>query len=1104
MAYYINGKAFTDHPLMDEIVYNCKLILKGVVVKNDVLANSCETTNSINNAEMLALQIETGRDVPFDLFVFSEEILLAYGYSQAQVDLYLRDKNQIPVSDRYPLTLFANEYFREHFEEENNYYRMLNGLPPFDSGELYYIWLTTSDIPSGYTKDVDYSLPLHEQPRDLINVLYADGIIDRLRKTYPGSNYSYMNYLGEKKISVYDARKAQKWDIIYMPSIYYLIEDKFLDFYKINRETYMNRSYQDYFSETGEYYDQMMILIVLCQTFADMVTDVPQWYIRRDIFDIKSCKYFLESAGVAYFKEIPLKYQIRIVKNLNRLIQNKSSNQNLDDILDVFDIDSTNIYKYWLYKKPTKSGYDLEFIMSNYKESYDNYIKDTKYRVPYDTVTLQDKYWDGEKDHDDNKKEILDLDFTIQGTKYMAVEYEIEMSKYMYQMEYMLGLILDSNTQESLSEIRFGIPSINETAQFRLSDIFLFLVILTNEYYQFNSDVIYPDDISEGPEPEVNEEYYDWLKKTFPKAFVLKNGRVYGFNSDLDKDALIDYIKRGRHSHFRFGAGDNRYMDVPLTDEEYYERAEQWIEDLGINDFIVPKEIYDIDTLVGIYDTNTEVYEKVKEASIYAVDHNDKKILEYIFQELFTRKYDIDMYKYTDEDGVVHRYTNLVDMIKDRDFILYEVYLAVTTESNIDSKRDMLRGIMNDILDTLEYYLSSEGLEYIYSFVAINSPSSIVGYLYDMFNFFKSYKVYFLDPYYTLITDDPLENTSKAHDRIDEFKIIKYEWDASKAEDYIVFLNMDCLYLDDYDIYEYVDIYGYYDPDPSIDLDFDGIHAEDGESVTKEIDGGTADDYSAVPYIEANGGGAYLGSPNISDINGAEANEYDREYFEIDGGYAFDIDFMKTDAMGTQMFNYEIDGGGAGKRKFMTNTFALEFIGTEFIGDVRISNKDDSIEVKEDGLFVDQDAITSITNFETLKTIFANTVSDVKNIVAPLEEALQTLVNPNRDTTDHNNDNTEIWTYEGDFDFGDLEEGIDPDSVATEDYDYNLSADYIIYTDNIELMIGEITHNMEYAVKQNTNDYFYNKLKNHVDSLVECLNNEFPEEKINPYIWNEL
>ena len=104
MAYYINGKAFTDHPLMDEIVYNCKLILKGVVVKNDVLANSCETTNSINNAEMLALQIETGRDVPFDLFVFSEEILLAYGYSQAQVDLYLRDKNQIPVSDRYPLT----------------------------------------------------------------------------------------------------------------------------------------------------------------------------------------------------------------------------------------------------------------------------------------------------------------------------------------------------------------------------------------------------------------------------------------------------------------------------------------------------------------------------------------------------------------------------------------------------------------------------------------------------------------------------------------------------------------------------------------------------------------------------------------------------------------------------------------------------------------------------------------------------------------------------------------------------------------------------------------------------------------------------------------
>ena len=51
------------------------------------------------------------------------------------------------------------------------------------------------------------------------------------------------------------------------------------------------------------------------------------------------------------------------------------------------------------------------------------------------------------------------------------------------------------------------------------------------------------------------------------------------------------------------------------------------------------------------------------------------------------------------------------------------------------------------------------------------------------------------------------------------------------------------------------------------------------------------------------------------------------------------------------------------------------------------------------------------------------------------------------DESDHNTDEVEIWTYEGDFDFGSLEEGIDPDSVATEDYDYDIAAINPIYTD---------------------------------------------------------
>lgn len=1060
MAYYINGKAFTDHPLMDEIVYNCKLILNGIVIKNDVLANMSETDNSINNAEILFLQTETGGDISFELFVFSEEILLAYGYTESEAKAYAKDKNKIPEADRVSLTAFANQYFRDNFTEENNYYRMLNGLPPFDSGEIYYIWLTSSDIPSDYVGEVDLSLPLHEQDRDLINALYVDGVIDKLRKIYPGSNYSYMNYLGEKKIDIYTARKAGKWDILYMPNIYYLIEDRFTELYKINRETYINRSYQEYFAQTGKYYDQMMIVILLCQTFADLVTDIPEWYIRRDIFDIKTCKFFLESYGVAYFKEIPLKYQIRIVKNLNRLIFNKSSMQNLDDILDIFNIDGANIFKYWLYKKPVGGGFDLEFIQSNYKESYDNYIKDTKYRTPYDSITLYDKYWDGDFDHDYVKNKILEKDFTIQGTKYMSVEYNIDMSEYMYEMEYMLGLILDSNNQESLSEIRIGIPSIDETAQFKISDIFLFLVILTNEYYQFSSEVKYPPNSEEGPVPEyVDEcedyEKYDWLKRVFPEIFVLKNGRVYGFNSDLDLDKLISYIKDRRHSNLRFGAPDEIGME-PLDKDEYAAKCQDWLDDIGVTDYMIPKDIYDINTLVKIYKNNTKIYNKVKESIYNATDHNDKKLLEYIFQELFTREYDFNMYNYTDEQGVTHTYENLIDMLKDRNFVLYEAYLDVVLEGNIDSKRDMLRGIMNDILDTMEYYLSTDGLEYIYSFVAINSPSAIAGYLYNMFDFFKSFKVYFLDPYYTLFANDKLENSSKALDRFSDYNIINYWWDSSNVCDCIAYFQLQLIFDDhyDWDIFEETDIYAYYDPDPLLDLDFDGIHAEDGESVTKEIDGGEADSSHCIPYIEANGGSAYLGVPNFSNIDGGEADEFDREYFDVDGGYPFNEDDIKTDEMGSANFNYEIDGGGAAKRRYITNSMDIQLIGTEIVAEVRISSLDECIEIKDDGVCIEYGAITTYNDFNNLKTLWNNVVYEVQQAnLNTIQEALEIIGNP---------------------------------------------------IEKIHNIVNVITGDITYAVWANTDDNFSNMIKGHVDGLVDALNTEFNDSAINVFTIEEI
>ncbi len=1062
MVYSVNGKTITDYPLMDEICHICKIILKNIVIKNDVLADSKETEHSISYGEMNYL-LDTYGTITFDQFYFTEEILSAYGYDPRSVKTYLADRYTIPEEDRIPLMKFSIQYFKDNFEEENDYYRALAGLPPFDTGSEYYIWLTEDDIPSQYNKPVEYDIPLHEQPKDLINVLYTFGSIDKLRETYKGFEYSYMLHLGDKSIDIKLARTAAKWDILYMPSVNNLVRDKFTDFYKINREVYINRSYQEFFAQTGEYYDQMMIIIVLCQTFSDLVTDVPEWYIRRDIFDLRSCKYFLESYGVSYFKIIPLKYQIRIVKNLNKLIKYKSSNQNCEDILDIFDIPGTKLYKYWLYKKADSSsedGYKLQFISSDYDKSYDGYIRDNKFRYSYDSITSQDKYWDGEDTHDYVESEIKSRDFTIEGTKYMSIEYQISMSEYLYQMEYMLGLILDSSVYDGFDDFKIGIPSIDESAQFNIADIFLFLSICSASYYRPNLDsretiIRIPDDMSEGSEPTINEEFYEWKKKYFPEMYVVKNGRIHGFNPDVDMDKMISILSR-RHSHLQFGSNGN--TEYPLNDEEYDAIAQDWINSLKVKDYIPPSDsITSIKTLMTVYRNNTEIYNIIKDKLANAEDMDDKIYYRYIFYTLFSRKFDMDLI--TNKQG--DRYTDLVDLLKDRDYILYETFYTIMQEPNIESKQDMLRSMLNDVIETLDYYLNTDGLDYLYSFVSIESFGAMVEYLHLMFDFFKSYKVYFLDPYYTLIANDKLENRVRAQDEINEFKFIYNKYDKALVDDAITGFDIEKLLQDDgHDMTDTVDIYAHYDPDPFEDLDIDGITAERGETEqTEDVDGGEADDKSIVkPYTMLNGGGSADRDVNFHDLDGSDAAEGTKHYYQIDGGNAYETDTLRKDSLGTQKFNYVIDGGSAGKRQFLNNCFRVRYIGTEFLGDVIVSPRSiHTIHINDDGLYIPANAFASKTEFYNLVYSLNKIIDTIRNEAAQSEEDLKVLTD--------------------------------------EEYRYA----------RIQSVLDDLLYNMDYCVYMMQSGEFKDTCCAYIDSVVASLREEFDKEiMLNPYAWVDL
>ena len=1178
MAYSVNGKVYTDHPLMDEIVDNCKAILNSIVVKNDTLAISYETEESLALSRELFYVTED--KYKFDNFPFSSDMLKSFTkdgervFTDEEVAEILSDRYLVPVNLRSELLAFCKKYYIDNYEDINNYYRSLAGLPPYEgtvinirrerSDAYYNIFVYREDFPSDYdTSHLDHYFDIVPGERPIcpdnngnpcvyihllnsidISILEQSGFIDEILNDYKGFNYSYIRYLGYKSIDSYKARKAIKWEILYMPKVEQLVQQRFEELYNINRSIYLKKTYQEAMALGSDHYDESIILLLLCQTFNDMIVDVPQWYIRRDIFDLRSVQYFLESYGVEYFPVIPLKYQVAIVKNLNKLIKYKSSNKNNNDIIDLFNLEGTFIYKYYLYKKAIDSGdpdnYKLEFIKVKQGEPFDKYISNNIYRFDYDDFTLQDKYWDGvykewgnssdktfkERLHEEVKDNHIEYtDYTVTGTKYMSVDYEVDMSKYKYQVEYFFNFLLDSKTDTD--DIKIILPTVDVNTEVEISNIFIMLYLLSFSYDDIPDKVIRPEDrdthkqtIENPPyeyyeqvytddgdfddvykwnelfddyiipptidehghkhweiksyiehrDPVATEEgynsypvwvekYLDWVKNKFPETLTTEYNRILGFNNALeteDLDNLLELISR-RNKVYNFERGYNGYSYQPVYDldnnllyyeiiyeydeydriynyndylnyicypnepvfdpdtetiEEYEARHAQWEETLtqesydkwyniqielykhnnprgplGIGGFRVVKKMSTVPEIVDNFNINTECYNDLVSRINNADSRDENVILRYVYKVLCTREFDYDFYKVNDNDV---KYMS--EVLRNRNYILYNFYRQVISENNVETRRDNIRAVMNDIITTLEYYLSDNNLEYIYSSFSITSFSSLIYYMYLMINFFKSWKVYFLDPVVTINTDDKLENGNNygtGVDNIAETKLNYWHQDKEFRRDTIN-LNYE-MDVDERDpkerIKEVLDVYGRFDPDPNCDYDFDGYYPEEAQETYIDVDGGSYDASRNIPYHMVNGGQAFDKYTDVFDFDGGTPEEA-LEYLSLNGGGVYHPEDLVTRNSYDYLYNFNINGGGPASNYFYTKTIHTKVINREISQDVVVSTKEyNVIDQKNDGLYINQ-SWASWADFADIATTTDEAYSYINYILEVLYDDL--------------------------------------------------------------------------------------------------------------------
>jgi len=715
------NKITTSIPIIDELTYYAKIMALDTIIKDEDDALKYETLETIKKSDLYIACI-SGR-ATFLMFAddaYTMDLLIIVDLQPTSIrEACTIDKKKIPENYRPMLTRLVVAKYIAEYEEKNNYYRMLNGQPDIGDTTVYPTKFNQSWEPGIYIKEysnlpegLDLTIPLHKYDKTIIEYLKSLGVLAAVMADYPTKKY--INYLGNKSVSIYDARTAGPFAILYVPKIDISeLYQNFNNSLEKNRAYVTKVIYNEAFKLESMYYNKFIIILIIIQSMVDTIISAPEYLIRRDVFDIRTIQYIFEGYDVDYFKEIPLKYQIAMVKNLNKLIKYKSTTKNLVDICTLFGFEDINIFKYYLLKDrkkdedgnfvynykqiqdpeypddPTKTitvedldkNYELKFFKTPVDADMEMYIRDVMNFISYDDVTSQDIYWDGDRTHEEVKDDILNVEFNILQSKYISIDSVFHLTNLSFERPYFFSILFEEDRKTDT--LKIGVPYISITKTFRFTDIICFLYSLMYEYYGIEDSIV----------------------DTTTKIMAIK-----GFNFKADLAALAQYLN------------DNNTSMV----------------ELGLSEFQVPEgSILTFGQLLEIFTNNKQIYDFLEDKLYNAEDYNSYRIYKTIYNSLMIHDENMEFFRKSDNTLAV----SYSDFLNDRDIILYNLTQEIKSIPALDTKQTTIIDTINYTIMAINEYIDTDDYKYLFSDLPTESAIAIQKYIYKVINFFKSYKI---------------------------------------------------------------------------------------------------------------------------------------------------------------------------------------------------------------------------------------------------------------------------------------------------------------------------------------------------------------------------
>jgi len=642
---------------------NISSITTYMVVKDSYTAEEYDTPRYKHDAELYFRALRNTGTVTlfaefytFDMFRY---IIPANEATSNEITNWIAHPYLIPEKWRQSIIDYVEPIVISNFEEKNEYYRILIGLPPYGTPESKFIFL-----------DMDTYKSINIKPREINGVIRYPAVHEmstneqtlfislskfiELKNKNPDAKY--LNFLGNYKINLEAARRAKDFEIIRLlpdidPTINRSLLTEFSITYNKVRDYFVKILYNPTFEDCSMMYREFVGTCMMIKTIRLVGNHRVDSLITNDVFDDDLIAFIFD---IFHIPSIKVSTDIKkdIVMRLPKLIRDKATNKVLYDICDVMGFDNVILSKVILLQqqifdsttgKPifptaTINGQSVQDVYQQFDRFWQyidiksvNPVGDILARKnvepDYGKIIRPDpRWWETQIDEvktstyaqneaDEVTAKVFHKRYNWCDSKYIQISIGHYMTNLIFEMLYFLRMLLDQ--KKYTDQITIPMPNYGKNRDHSIYDVCLFLVAGICQIQFAPKEIKYYDGA-----------IYDYSTNTRAGEIINPSTNykwILGFNFDQNLDDIVEYINNCEYidkevclSYLNFG-GISSYNDIhvlyTISILSFRNYLKTQIElSASIEEYREYNELY---YMMFVYDAVREVHKKLKDPPPY-------------------------------------------------------------------------------------------------------------------------------------------------------------------------------------------------------------------------------------------------------------------------------------------------------------------------------------------------------------------------------------------------------------------------------------------------------------------------------------------------------